>query len=169
MNLSKIKRECNLFQRGTLWLTRYRHCAGAPDQDFFNSCFRGDVKIIEKRFNNRDIQPSENDIAASIVHMALFKPWEIMRVSAVDRLYWKTFFKTPFGRRMNREEVVAIMIEWWSDSPFMHRHTSQCYKKMWRRFRENILWNDATILVWFCLSEVLFKAKKLFAKRSVEP
>jgi lipopolysaccharide biosynthesis glycosyltransferase len=168
MNLSKIRRECDLFRRGILWLARYGHCAGAPDQDFFNCVFRGDIEIIEKRFNNRDLRPGEDDIAASVLHMALLKPWEVVGISAVDRLYWKFFFKTPFGRRMSREDVVEMMVEWWSGSPFMHRHTSQCYKKIWRRFRENALWNDLTIPVWFCLKEAFSKAKRLFSGKRIK-
>jgi lipopolysaccharide biosynthesis glycosyltransferase len=169
INIPKIRKKYReLFSEGVIWLERYRYCEDAIDQDFLNSRFRGDIKIIDGRFNNRDSHIAENNVSGKILHMALVKPWEIMSFSPIDHLYWKFFFKTPFGELKNYE-IIDMITENINGSPFIHRHTSQCWKRIWIRFWHYVIWNEAVILVWFCLREVLFKAKKLFAKRSVEP
>ncbi|MDR3230513.1 MAG: hypothetical protein LBT65_03665 [Synergistaceae bacterium] len=149
MNLSRIREKFNLVQQSDRWFKRYRHCSELPDQDLINSCFRGDIKIIESRFNNCHVH--NGDISNSILHATgTPKPWNGFRDTALERLYWKTCLKTPWGR-LTPDEVVDLMLDVAKDSPFTHRHTFQCYKKIFSRLRKDVLLSNPVVTLWFLL------------------
>ena len=162
MNIPRIKEKLDIRQVST-WFKRYRYCMKYPDQDLINSCFRGDIKILEDRFNNRRACREEvlsSDVRAigmqckggsrtaqpgvinSILHATPQKPWTAPKGSVVDRLYWCAFLKTPWGR-LQPEELVNLLINIFQKSPITHRRTAQCYGKIFHRLRKDIFLNDA--------------------------
>jgi lipopolysaccharide biosynthesis glycosyltransferase len=152
MNPDQIRKRYNLLQRSVSWFQRYRHCVRYPDQDFLNSCFRGDIKLIDGKFNHIG-----HDAAEAILHPSSSpKPWSGLRGSEVDRIYWKTFFRTPWGR-CAPEEIVDILIGAVKDSTFTHRHTSQCYRKIWFRLSRDVLHNDVAECLALCAKELRYR------------
>ena len=136
MDLARIREKFDIRQ-GVSWLTRYWVYIKYPGQDWINSCFRGDIKILERRFNNHYANRNEGfqadihapDVVDSILHASVFKPWAEPKGSAVDCLYWRAFLKTPWGR-LPPEEFVVLIVGAFRESRFMHRRKSQCYGKI---------------------------------------
>jgi lipopolysaccharide biosynthesis glycosyltransferase len=154
MNLSRMRKEYNLVQESVPWFSRHKHYTDTADQDLINAHFRGDIKIIDGRFNNCHVSMSANFcndvndewIANSILHAILVpKPWEALKGSVVDRLYWRIFLKTPWGR-MSQEEIVDLLIDVSEKSPITHRRTRQCYKTILLRLRKDVLLNDVVVI-----------------------
>jgi lipopolysaccharide biosynthesis glycosyltransferase len=172
MNLSRIREKVTLIRQSVPWFKRYRHCSDSSDQDLLNSCFRGDIKIIEGKFNNRSTHSNSplcgdrhGDDTHSILHATCSpKPWEALRSSTADRLYWKAFLKTPWGR-LSPEEIVTLMLDVSEKSTITHRRTSQCYGRIFLRLKKDILWNDVTRVIWLWSKELHYRAKSLFPRR----
>ena len=158
MNIPRIKKKSNIRQV-IKWFKRYRHYTKFPDQDLINSRFRGEIKFLESRFNNCDsnLRAAFCDdinapgVAGSILHANLTKPWSAPKGSAVDRLYWRSFLKTPWGG-LPPEELIDQIIEIFRKSPLTHRRTTQCYRKIFRRLRNDIFSSDI-----FKIAALLFK------------
>ena len=156
MNIPRIKEKLDIRQVST-WFKRYRYCMKYPDQDLINSCFRGDIEILEDRFNNRrdqcrgDSRTAQTGVINSILHATPHKPWTAPRGSAVDRLYWSAFLKTPWGM-LPAEELMNLLVDVFQKSPITHGRTAQCYGKIFHRLRKDIFINDA------------FKSAALFIK-----
>ncbi|GHV47686.1 hypothetical protein FACS1894204_11350 [Synergistales bacterium] len=149
MNLSRIREKHDLIQESIEWYKQYQHYAKHVDQNFINSRFCGDIKIIDGKFNN--CHAHKGEVSDSILHaiLATSKPWNEIRGSALDRLYWKAFLKSPFGR-LESNEIADTMIDLIERSSLNHRHTSQCYGKIFSRFWKDIFCNDITMILWLC-------------------
>ncbi|MDR2527566.1 MAG: hypothetical protein LBD04_00910 [Synergistaceae bacterium] len=179
MDLERIRKRCRLIQQSAAWVRRYRHCADMPDQDLINSCFRGDIKILESRFNNGYAHLNSkfrNDlhdatIANSILHgMLTPKPWETLRGSVVDRLYWRAFLKTPWGR-LSPEELVDLMIDVSEKSPLTHRRSRQCYQTVLFRLKRDIFLWDGFVIAWLFAKNLyhgLYREMKNFLSGGME-
>ena len=171
MNLSRIRKKFDVRQ-GVEWLTRYWVYVRQPGQDWMNSCFRGDIKLIEDRFNNRstgfcDDIHAEN-VANSILHATPAKPWAELKGSTVDRLYWRAFLKTPWGR-LQSGEIIDLMIDIVEKSPFTHHRTAQCYGKIFHRLWMDIfLYNDVFQSAVLFFKALFYEAKYLFTQRKSE-
>jgi lipopolysaccharide biosynthesis glycosyltransferase len=149
MDLSRIREKYKLIQQSVLWLKRYKHCADALDQDLINSCFQGDIKIVDSRFNNCHLH--DGDISDSILHaIGAPKPWDGPKGVALDRLYWKTYLKTPWGR-LEPDAITDLMLDVIRNSPFTHRKSSQCYKKIGLRLRKDLLLEGRFVFLWLLL------------------
>jgi len=174
MNIPRMKEKLDI-RRAVQWFRRYRYCTKYQDQDLINSCFRGDIKIIEDRFNNHHSDRHEGfrgDINApgaadSILHATLTKPWAEPKGSVVDRLYWRAFLKTPWGK-LPREELVDMMIDVFQISPLTHRRTTQCYRKVFHRLRKDIFLNDLFINGVLLLKALFHETKYLFKREESE-
>ena len=170
MNIPRMKEKLDVRQV-CRWFARYRYCMKFPDQDLINSCFRGEIKFLEGRFNNRyanlnatfcdDIHAS--GVADSILHATVTKPWESPKGSAVDRLYWRAFHKTPWGK-LPREELFDLIFDLFQKSPFMHRRSSQCYRKVFHRLRKDIFQEDFFKTAALLLKILSHEAKYLFLR-----
>ena len=135
MDLDRIRREHDLIAEGVAWFSRYRHCAESPDQDFLNALFRGRIKILPERFNR--CSPYHGDPSRSILHAsASIKPWNGLQDLPVESLYWKYLFKSPWGG--NADELVESLLSVACRSPFTHRHTAQCYRKVAGRLANDL-------------------------------
>jgi lipopolysaccharide biosynthesis glycosyltransferase len=159
MDLSRIREKCRLLQQSVLWIQRYKHCADALDQDLINSCFQGDIKIIDSKFNNchahRHVH--DGDISNCILHaIGAPKPWDGPKGLALDRLYWKTYLKTPWGR-LTPGETVDLLLDVIQNSPLTHRKTSQCYKKIGHRLRKDVLLEGYFSFLWLLLKNFCFR------------
>jgi lipopolysaccharide biosynthesis glycosyltransferase len=155
MNLSRIREKYELIRQGINWFKRYGHIAETVDQDMINSCFRGDIKIIESRFNN--CHDHDGDISDSILHAICSpKPWDGPKFTALDRMYWKTFLKTPWGR-LAPDEVLDLMFDVMKDSPFTHRHTGQCYRKVFSRFYKDVIRNEIAKMILIMCKELRYR------------
>ncbi|GHV55424.1 hypothetical protein FACS1894216_17720 [Synergistales bacterium] len=160
MNVPKIREKCNLVQESVWWFKRYRHLSYTPDQDFINSCFQGDIKIIEDKFNN--CHPHSSEIYNSILHMpGITKPWNALEGSDAERLYWKTWIKTPWGC-LSPDDILDIVIDVVKNSPVTHRHTSQCYGKIFSRIWKDIFCNDAVSILGLLRREMWYRVKTFF-------
>ena len=151
------------------WFRRYRYCIKYQDQDLINSCFRGEIKILEGRFNNHYANRNEGfrgdinspGVADSILHASTKKPWESPKGSAVDCLYWRAFLKTPWGR-LPREELIDLVIDIFQKSPFTHRRTSQCFRKIAVTLRNEFLRNYVFTMAGLFGKYLRQKAEGLF-------
>ena len=161
MDLSRIRHKFNLVQQSSLWYKRYGYLSDLIDQDLINSCFRGDIKFIDNRFNSRT---REGDISESILHMfGAHKPWIDMDGSAAQRIYWKTCLKTPWGR-LSSDEVVNVMLDIVKSSSFTHRHTAQCYRKIFYRFLMGLILKDVTVTLWLLGKDTYYGTKRFFTR-----
>jgi lipopolysaccharide biosynthesis glycosyltransferase len=141
MNLSRIRDNYNLIAQSAEWFDKYGHIANNIDQDMLNSRFQRDIKVIESKFNN--LHNHDGDISGTILHAIGFpKPWNGPKCEALDRLYWKTFLRTPWGR-LTPEEVADLMLDVFKNSPMTHRHTGQCYRAVLSRIYKDVIRNDA--------------------------
>ncbi|MDR1978228.1 MAG: glycosyltransferase family 8 protein [Synergistaceae bacterium] len=156
MNLPKVRKKFKLSQQGVSWYKRYAHCSDLVDQDLINSCFRGDIKIIDSKFNNCYVH--DGDISNSILHAIGIKPWNGLNGSDLERMYWKTYFKTPWGK-LSPDAVADLMFDVMRNSPFTHRRTSQCYKKMFFRLRKDVFLEGYAAFLWLLLKDVCYRVR----------
>ena len=174
MDIPRMRKKLDIRQV-CRWFKRYRYCASFPDQDMINSCFRGEIKILEDRFNNRDATKNATfcddvnapGVAGSILHATMAKPWATPKGSAVDRLYWRAFLKTPWGK-LSHEELVDLIIDIFQKSPLTHRRTSQCYGKFFHRLKKDICANDILRTAALFLKALFHETKYLLARRESE-
>ena len=161
MDLARIREKFDLPRKSAEWCERCGRLSVAVDQDLLNSCFRDDIKIMDARFNrNRLYEATPN----SILHATdQPKPWNALRGSRVDRLYWKYFFKTPWGR-LAPEEIAEMMINISERSALTHKRSGQCYRKIGRRWLNDIVLNDAVKIIILCVKFLRGKAAVFFAK-----
>ena len=165
MNIPRIKEKFDM-RRAFEWFKRYRNYMEYPDQDMINSYFRGDIKFIDARFNNYTANRGGvqlSDVADSILHATLTKPWIEPRGSAVDYLYWRAFLKTPWGR-LSPEELIDRMLEVFQKSPITHRRTGQCYRKVFHRLGKDIFFSD-TLKTAASYLKLLFLEAKYYLTR----
>jgi lipopolysaccharide biosynthesis glycosyltransferase len=149
MDLSRIREKYRLVQYSVPWVKRYGLCSDSLDQDLINACFQDDIKLIDNRFNN--CHDHDGDISNSILHaIGTPKPWDGPKGAALDRLYWKTYFKTPWGR-LAPDEMADFMLDMIRDSPLTHRKTSQCYKKIGFRLRKDLFLGGYFAFLWLLL------------------
>ncbi|MDR3255630.1 MAG: glycosyltransferase family 8 protein [Synergistaceae bacterium] len=156
MNLSKIRVTHSLVEESSAWFKRYGHCADFPDQDLINSCFYKDIKIIDEKFNSGLCW---GDLSGRILHaIANTKPWVGMVGTDLERLYWKTYLKTPWGR--SARDVIDLMVYAVRECQYLHRRTSQCYGKIFHRLRMDIFQNGVQKILQLLLKDLYHKMKR---------
>jgi lipopolysaccharide biosynthesis glycosyltransferase len=152
MDLPKIREKYKLIPQSAKWYKHHAHCTEHVNQDLINSCFRGDIKIIESRFNNCHVH--DGDISNTILHaVGPVKPWNGPKFKDLDRLYWKTFLKTPWGQ-LASDEVVDLLFDALKNSPRVHLHTGQCYKKVFSRLYKDVVRNEMTKIISILCKEL---------------
>ncbi|MBR4196203.1 MAG: hypothetical protein IKQ95_05760 [Synergistaceae bacterium] len=88
------------------WLRKHIHNASCPDQDAYNSIFRGSIKIIDSRFNVISGTNPGGITENSVLHFAgAVKPWEISGHPS-QTLYWKYYTHSAWGENSSREELI---------------------------------------------------------------
>ena len=132
MNLERIRQKHDLMEEAVRFLNRYRSCADFPDQDFLNMLFRDDALLIDKRFNKID---NCHDIANTILHLTgKYKPWTVHQCTPRDYFYWRMFAESEW-----RDQLVDATLEVYRNNPFSHYHTSDCLKRILKRWKKDIL------------------------------
>jgi lipopolysaccharide biosynthesis glycosyltransferase len=130
MDLERIRQKHNLMREAKNFFERFALLFRYPDQDFLNATFKGDVLFLEERFNR--IKDPDNDINDAILHYANVKPWQFLRDSARDKFYWDTFMRSEWSEQLS--EALRDLC----DGRYMHRHSSDCIKRVARSFLENL-------------------------------
>jgi lipopolysaccharide biosynthesis glycosyltransferase len=161
MNLSRIRERHDLPKECAMWFKRYGHCSTMLDQDFINYIFRGDITLIDRKFNSGR---RDGDVSGTIMHATGgSKPWNSLEGSAMERLYWKAYLKTAWARHSGQDEIVDKMLDAVKNSIWTHRHTTSCYRSILKRFRNDIVLNGAIRTVSLLAKYLRGKAKNLAA------
>ncbi len=106
MNLAEIRKRGDFFRISAEWLRKHIHNASCPDQDAYNSIFRGSIKIIDSRFNVISGTNPGGITENSVLHFAgAVKPWEISGHPS-QTLYWKYYTHSAWGENSSREELI---------------------------------------------------------------
>ncbi|MDR1020686.1 MAG: hypothetical protein LBL73_08005 [Synergistaceae bacterium] len=154
LNITRIRERYDLIPQSMEWYGRHAHRGRHVDQDLINSCFRGDIKVIESKFNN--CHHHDGDVSDAILHaVGPRKPWNGPKFKALDRLYWKTFLKTPWGR-LEPDQVADLLFDVFERSPLTHAHTQQCYKKIFSRIYKDIVHNEMTKTILILCKELKY-------------
>ena len=167
MNLPRIRHKFDLIQQSHLWFKRNKHLASFPDQDLINSCFRGDIKFIEEKFNFCGHAHDADINAAYIFHAMGPKPWAELRHSVKNRLYWRAFFKTAWGR-LKPEEIVDLLIDIAEKSPHTHKRTTQCYRTVFYRLLRGVFYNRFIRNIIFSVKFLYHEMKYILTREKSE-
>ncbi|MDR1740381.1 MAG: hypothetical protein LBR38_00830 [Synergistaceae bacterium] len=157
MNLSLIRAKYDMTRQIQPWYKRYGHYARCPDQDFINSYFSGKIKFLDRKF--LATEPQEGGV---ILH-AVYKPWSEPIGCLMDRLYWETFLKTPWGMHLTPREVVNVMLDVIQGLPYRHLKTGNCYARILYRLRQDLFNSDVILIVkilWQELRHMLFHKER---------
>lgn len=166
MDLDRIRRHGDFFSTAMNWLAHHRHSATLADQDILNVLFCGDIKLIDNRFNNRNL---DGDTKGSIMHAIREpKPWTGLRGTPLEKLYWKTYLRTPWGAELTPGETAELLIDLMGASPQNHRHTSQCYRRIGERFRRDVLCNDIFSTIGLLVKEALRRLSRRLRRSEPE-
>jgi lipopolysaccharide biosynthesis glycosyltransferase len=137
MNLDRMrKRKLNLVESARAFSMRYRLCADFLDQDFLNAFFQGDVLFIDRRFNRTD--PSAN-IENAILHFTGYeRAWEPHPVVRTrDHLFWETLIQSEW-----RDQLIESIFDMFKNGRRCHYHTSDCYRRILYRLKQDLLTNS---------------------------
>jgi lipopolysaccharide biosynthesis glycosyltransferase/ADP-heptose:LPS heptosyltransferase len=164
MNLPRIREKCSLFQRIFSWAKEYGRYATHGDQDMLNSCFRGDIKILDPKFNT--CRTYFDSLPEGILHAVCEpKPWEALWGSAAEGLYWHTLLKTPWGR-LQPDEIADLLLAIASSPLTVHRKTSQCYKRIFSRLRKDIFCCEPVSTLWLLGREAIYRLGRALAGKT---
>lgn len=162
MDLDRIRKHGDFFSTAMNWLAHHRHSATLADQDILNALFCGDIKLIDNRFNNRDL---DGDTKGSIMHAIREpKPWTGLRGIPLEKLYWRTYLKTPWGADLAPSDAASLMIDLAGALPQNHRRSAQCYRRIGERLWRDILCNDLFSVAWLLLREAFYRALGLLRR-----
>ncbi len=137
MNLKKLRSEYNakgsLLERSVEYVKRLS--PPYPDQDFLNAEYIGDIYYISDRYNRVPIE-DYNDVLhyGQIWHFfSKGKPWNLLRGSNADMLYWQNLMYTPW-----RDELVESFYKAAVENQYYHRHSKACMVRLWEQLIGNI-------------------------------
>ena len=130
------------------WISRHKHSVIAPDQDALNVLFLDSIKIIDTKFNylgySKDPNNQCDDLNNRITHIIDPKPWRELKGLATERLYWTTYLRSAWGENATMDDLIGILGRVAPLSPYMHRHTKQCYLNIGHR----LLWDTIHPVFW---------------------
>lgn len=150
MNLKKIRTEYCFLKNVESFYDKFKKCITLADQDCLNYVFSGDVLYVDGKFNRMDTDKYADNVSKSIWHMAgVSKPWTMCSVGSVDELYWHYLSRTAYCS--NSDEFISLMVSMLASSPFIHRHSSNCIKRLKRQMLDNIfrshIWTVPPMLI----------------------
>lgn len=137
MNLKKLRSEYNvkgsMLERAVAYVKRVS--PAYPDQDFLNAEYIGDIYYIDTKYNNVPVDDYDD-----VVHFEQIwhffskgKPWNILRGSNADMLYWQNLIYTPW-----RDELVESFYKAAIENQYYHRHSRACMLRLWNQLIGNI-------------------------------
>ena len=137
MDLERIRDRYDFLNEVDTFYDNYTKCLTLADQDCLNYIFAGDVQFLDHRYNRIDLKSFTDEGHGSIWHMAGgAKPWTLCSKGKVDELYWHFLSKTAYCG--GQEELTALIVSSLAESPFMHRHSSDCIKRLKKQLADNI-------------------------------
>ncbi|MDR3279813.1 MAG: glycosyltransferase family 8 protein [Synergistaceae bacterium] len=161
MDLARIRGKHDLLHESAAWFERHGHNVISVDQDFINSCFYKDIKIIDEKYNSAQFS---GDLSGRVLHALINpKPWAGMVGTDLERIFWKTYLKTPWGR--SAPDVIDLMLDAVKTSPYMHRRTSRCYARILSRFRNDIFRSTFPRIIRLFMNDLYHRIKRGFARR----
>lgn len=157
MDLDRIRASGNRFADAITPFTRH-------DQDIVNTMFRGSIKLIDSRFNNRKY---EGEIGDSILHIILkLKPWVGLKGFPADALYWQIFARSPWGRDLTKDQLIERLNEAARTCPILHRKTAQCYRKIGSRLRQDLFRENFLSVPWLLLRKAFCSLRECFSRKT---
>ncbi len=159
LDLKKIREEYDFLEAVADFYAKYKKCITLADQDCLNHIFADDKTLVDERFNRIDAEgAAEENLRGSIWHMAggAAKPWALCTRPYVDDLYWRYLRMTPYCRSEN--ELIRLMLDGMSSSPYAHLHSSDCAKRIRRQIADNIFRGHIRTLPYIFM-------KKMFVRR----
>ena len=156
LNLDEIRRDFNLFEEGLKFFEHYERCTEFPDQDLLNKLFSKKTRIIDPKFHvfAREAM-KRKDFSNTIWHFTGEKPWNIHLGNPLELLYWQYLKESAWGDRL-----IEYMLEARS-SKYVHVHTSDCYKKIGRRLKLNVVKSLPANILSVLYGELLFRMRNL--------
>ena len=137
MDLDRIRSNYDFLKEVETFYDKYKKCITLADQDCLNYIFAGDVQFLDHRYNRIDLENFPIEGHGSIWHMAGgAKPWTLCSKSKVDELYWHFLSKTAYCT--GQDDLIPLMVSILAESPFMHRHSSNCIKRLKKQLADNI-------------------------------
>lgn len=95
-NLNEVRKKHNLLDECMRYLLEYNKDPFS-DQSALNYIFKNDCTYLPKVYNMQPKRESKKDDAIIWHFCGANKPWET-RFSEVDKLWWKEFILTPWGK-----------------------------------------------------------------------
>lgn len=132
MNLEKIRKLGSFFKITTDFIIKHKDLILAPDQDALNAIFRGDIKIIDNKFNSHFNMLTEV-MPDCIIHFLAWKPWAEITGKQSDRNYWKMYIRSAWGENTSRDELIDIfnnLASKTAHSVLYHHTPMQCVKRI---------------------------------------
>jgi lipopolysaccharide biosynthesis glycosyltransferase len=136
MNLDKIRKDYDFLAEVEHFYMRFKKCITLADQDCLNGIFNNDVDIIDRKFNTMNTHEYGDNNRNRIWHLVMSKPWTECATGSVDELYWHYLANTPYCN--DTDDLINIMVECLSKSPYVHRHSSDCIRRLGKQLRENV-------------------------------
>ncbi|OUO95223.1 glycosyltransferase family 8 protein [Cloacibacillus sp. An23] len=137
MNLERLRSEyaCkgSLAKRAVAYAER---CSPAyPDQDFLNAEYLCDILYLSRRYNEVPVEDYKDVFHNEHIwhFFSKGKPWNVVRGSNADMLYWQNLMHTPW-----RGELVESFYNAAVNGQYYHRHSRECIDRLARQLVENI-------------------------------
>lgn len=137
MNLEKMRDETldkgPLFKRAVEYMTKYN--PQHRDQDFLNAEYLGDIFYVDRKYNDVPLEDYDDVFQKKRIwhFFAKGKPWDILRGSNADMLYWQNLMYTPW-----KDELVVSLYNAAVNGKYYHRHSKECICRLKEQFIENI-------------------------------
>ena len=158
MNLPRIRQKHDLVQEAARFFRRFRLCLDYPDQDLFNVLFLGDTRFLEERFNRI---ANRHDIENAVLHLTgRYKPWVQHLCEPRDFFYWRIFAQSEW-----RDLLVDAMLETYGNNPVAHHHSSDCIKRLLKRWKKDLLTDNGIVLAGRDLAIFLTELRCRVAER----
>ena len=130
MNIKKINAGGNFFKRVIQWKKQYNSITPTVDvdQDAINAIFKGDIKILDSKFNMYDLSQNISD---SVVHMHSGKPWEGFTGREHEKIYWRMYLKSAWGEDITIHDFIDKLAQInISSAHYIHPGGGQCVKRL---------------------------------------
>ncbi len=163
MDLKRIRERGELCDISMAWISRHRHSTNYADQDALNALFSDSIRFIDPKFNfflySRDPENQQDNFDNRITHITSPKPWRELKGLATEQLYWGMFLKSAWGENTTVEELIGILGRTASMSPYIHRHTKQCYLNIGHRLFFDIFHPVFWMKIWVLIRELFEKIR----------
>ena len=145
MNLEAIRKKGNLFEMSAKCYVKHKPLIYFVDQDILNIIFYGQIKLIDKRFNNTKDFLTQEEINDNIIHTPgpHMKSWGMAGL-AVQKLYWHYYLLSAWGENSSPEDIVDTLTEAARHTAsYFHYYTVQCIHRAAKRILKKIFYDGS--------------------------